>query len=52
MSSTMARVSRKILIVVGTRVPSSDTTPRVKAMSVAMGMPHPAEAGPDGLKEK
>ena len=52
MSSTMARVSRKIFNEVETRVPKSETTPTANAISVAIGIPQPAVASPDWLKAK
>ena len=42
MSSTMASAVRNTLRATGTRSPSSASTPRAKAMSVAIGMPQPA----------
>jgi hypothetical protein len=44
MSSTMASVSRKIFIVLGTRGPSSARTPTANAMSVAIGIAHPSSS--------
>ena len=41
MSSAMASVWKKTLVSGATRSPSSDMTPRAKAMSVAMGMAQP-----------
>jgi hypothetical protein len=52
MSSAMARVSRKTLAPTGTRLPSSDRMPTAKAMSVAMGTPHPSAAGVPALKAR
>ena len=52
MSSTMARLRRKTFNEVGTRRPSSETTPTAKAMSVAIGMPQPVEPAPDPLKAR
>ena len=52
MSSMMASVSRKTFRGVEIRLPSRDSTPTAKAMSVAMGIPHPAEASPDELKAR
>ena len=37
---------------VGTRRPSSETTPTAKAMSVAIGIPQPVEAAPDRLNAR
>ena len=49
MSSTIARVSRKTLSELGTWRPSSATTPNAKAMSVAIGIPQPADPSPPVL---
>ena len=46
MSSTMARVSRNTFRRGGTRLPNTATSARAKAMSVAMGMPHPSTPTP------
>ncbi|MNT12916.1 hypothetical protein D3C72_1478640 [compost metagenome] len=43
-SSMIARVIRKSFSDTGTRLPSSASTPRAKAMSVAIGMAQPATA--------
>ena len=45
----MARAVRKTLRPTGTRLPNIASTPRAKAMSVAMGIPHPGEPGPPAL---
>ena len=52
MSSTMASVSKNSLSIGGIREPSSATTPTANAMSVAIGMPQPDAASPDGLSMK
>ncbi|MPM75667.1 hypothetical protein SDC9_122661 [bioreactor metagenome] len=41
MSSTIARAVRNILSDIGTDLPSNAMTPREKAISVAIGIPHP-----------
>jgi hypothetical protein len=43
-SSKMASASRKTLRPIGTRAPSSDSTPTAKAMSVAAGIAQPRSA--------
>ncbi|MNP83077.1 hypothetical protein D3C76_1819090 [compost metagenome] len=43
-SSMIARVIRNSFSETGTRLPSSASTPRAKAMSVAVGMAQPATA--------
>ena len=50
MSSTIASVSRKTLREFETRGPISDSTPTAKAMSVAIGIPQPADPSPPALK--
>ena len=50
MSSTIASVSSSTLTPAGTRAPSSATTPRANAMSVAIGMPHPSGPGAAGVE--
>ena len=40
-SSTIARAARNIFSPVGTLSPKRDKTPNAKAMSVAIGTPHP-----------
>ncbi len=45
----MASAVRKTLRPVGTRAPNTASTPSAKAMSVAIGMPHPEAASPEGL---
>src|ERR687893_2542991 len=42
LSSTMAMTVKNILRATGTLSPSNASTPRAKAMSVAIGMPQPA----------
>ena len=49
MSSTMARASRNSLSDGATRRPSRLSTPTAIAMSVAIGMPHPAAPSPPAL---
>ncbi|MNY59050.1 hypothetical protein D3C86_1954560 [compost metagenome] len=44
-SSMMAKVIRNSLSDVGTRLPNRASTPRAKAMSVAVGMAQPPTAG-------
>ncbi|MNQ90434.1 hypothetical protein D3C85_1057760 [compost metagenome] len=52
-SSTMAKAARKILSPEGTLLPKSDSIPRAKAMSVAIGIPQPlAVKGFCPLKKK
>jgi hypothetical protein len=46
----MAKAVRKILRAMGTRVPSKERMPSTKAISVAMGMPHPVTCGLSGLR--
>jgi hypothetical protein len=46
MSSTMASASRKTFSAEGTLGPRRATTPRAKAMSVAIGMPQPPDPSP------
>ena len=41
-SSKIAKEVRNILILVGTLDPNKDNIPSAKAMSVAMGIPHPS----------
>ena len=48
----MATAVRKIFSPSGTRLPSSDMMPSAKAMSVAMGMPHPAADSWPAFREK
>ena len=48
----MANAVRNTFSETGTRDPNSDSTPSAKAMSVAVGTPHPAAYGPDGLIAK
>ena len=52
MSSKMARAVTKTTSARGTRPRSSVSTPTQKAMSVAMGMPHPGAPGPPALKAR
>ena len=52
-SSTTAKVVRKIFRLRGMRFPSKDNTPNEKAISVAIGMAAPRLAGPSGqIREK
>ena len=48
MSSTTAKAVKKILRLKGTFWPNKESTPREKAMSVAIGMAAPLAAGPVG----
>ena len=47
----MASAARKTRSEAGTRLPSSEITPRAKAMSVAAGIAQPCAVGP-GLKAR
>ena len=49
MSSTIASASRNSLSAGSTAEPSRLTTPTATAMSVATGMPQPAEPAPPAL---
>ena len=49
MSSATASVSRNTLAAMGTRLPTSVTTPTAKAMSVAIGTPQPSLPAPPAL---
>ncbi len=51
-SSAMAMAVKKTFKGRGMREPNMVKIPRVKAMSVAMGMPQPCSAGPPALKNK
>ena len=51
-SSTIARAARKILREVGTRLPSSESTPKANAMSVAIGIPQPELVAFEALNKK
>ena len=53
MSSTIARVSRKSRAADGIRRPRMPSTPTAKAMSVAIGIPHPSLPSlPGGLSAR
>ena len=51
-SSTIAKAARNILRDAGTLLPNRDITARAKAISVAIGIPQPAELGSLKLKQK
>ena len=52
MSSTIASVSRNNRTADGIDGATSARTPSANAMSVAIGIPHPSDSGPDGLRAR
>ena len=52
MSSAIASAARNTFRPLGTRGPSSASTPSANAMSVAIGTPHPAAPGPPAFSAR